>query len=144
MVSLLDRKLLRDLYRLRGQALTIALVVGVGVGSYITLRTAWRALGQSRAAYYDHYRFADVFASLKRAPESVAERVGEVPGVSKVCSLRPGVRSFRSPRTACRPSTTFCSRREGSPNLGGAGRSWSMNPSRRPTASRRVLRCPPS
>ena len=77
-----------DLYRLRGQALTIALVVGVGFGSYITLRTAWRALGQSRAVYYDHYRFADVFASLKRAPESVAERVADVPGVSKMHYLK--------------------------------------------------------
>jgi putative ABC transport system permease protein len=83
-VNLLDRKLFRDLMRLKGQALTIALVVGVGVASYITLRTAWRALGQSRAVYYDHYRFADVFGALKRAPDSVADRVAEVPGVSKV------------------------------------------------------------
>ncbi len=83
-MNLLDRKLFRDLMRLKGQALTIALVVGVGVASYITLRTAWRALGQSRAVYYDHYRFADVFGSLKRAPDSVADRVADVPGVSKV------------------------------------------------------------
>lgn len=83
-MNLLDRKLFRDLLRLKGQALTIALVVGVGVASYITLQTAWRALGQSRAVYYDNYRFADVFASLKRAPDSVADRVAEVPGVSKV------------------------------------------------------------
>ena len=45
MVSVLDRKLLRDLMRLKGQALTIALVVAVGVANYITLRSAWRALG---------------------------------------------------------------------------------------------------
>lgn len=83
-MNLLDRKLFRDLMRLKGQALTIALVVGVGVASYITLRTAWRALGQSRAVYYDNYRFADVFASLKRAPDSVADRIADVPGVSKV------------------------------------------------------------
>lgn len=83
-MNLLDRKLFRDLLRLKGQALTIALVVGVGVASYITLRTAWRALGQSRAAYYDQHRFADVFVSLKRAPDSVGDRIAEVPGVSKV------------------------------------------------------------
>ncbi len=83
-MNLLDRKLFRDLLRLKGQALTIALVVGVGVASYITLRTAWRALGQSRAVYYDNYRFADAFASLKRAPDSVADRVADVSGVSKV------------------------------------------------------------
>ena len=84
MVSLLDRKLLRDLLRLKGQALTIALVVAVGVANYITLRSAWRALGQSQAAYYDRYRFADVFAHLKRAPNSVADRVADIDGVAKV------------------------------------------------------------
>ncbi|MBT8450867.1 MAG: FtsX-like permease family protein [Deltaproteobacteria bacterium] len=84
MVSVLDRKLLRDLMRLKGQALTIALVVAVGVANYITLRSAWRALGDSKAAYYEEYRFADAFARLKRAPDSVAEQLGEVPGVASV------------------------------------------------------------
>ncbi|TNF62737.1 MAG: FtsX-like permease family protein [Deltaproteobacteria bacterium] len=84
MVNVLDRKLFRDLMRLKGQALTIALVVAVGVANYITLRSAWRALGDSRAAYYEQYRFADVFARLKRAPDSVADRVQDVRGVSSV------------------------------------------------------------
>ncbi|MBT8480022.1 MAG: FtsX-like permease family protein [Myxococcales bacterium] len=83
-MSVLDRKLLRDLMRLKGQALTIALVVAVGVANYITLRSAWRALGDSKAAYYEEYRFADAFARLKRAPDSVAEQLGEVPGVASV------------------------------------------------------------
>jgi putative ABC transport system permease protein len=83
-VNVLDRKLFRDLMRLKGQALTIALVVAVGVANYITLRSAWRALGDSRAAYYEEYRFADVFASLKRAPDSVADRVHEIRGVATV------------------------------------------------------------
>jgi putative ABC transport system permease protein len=84
MVKVLDRKLLRDLTRLKGQALTIALVVAVGVANYITLRSAWRALGDSRAAYYEQYRFADVFSRLKRAPDSVADRIQDVQGVASV------------------------------------------------------------
>ena len=84
MVNVLDRKLLRDLMRLKGQAFTIALVVAVGVANYITLRSAWRALGDSRAAYYEDYRFADVFASLKRAPDSVADQLHDIPGVASV------------------------------------------------------------
>lgn len=82
MVNVLDRKLLRDLMRLKGQALTIALVVAVGVANYITLRSAWRALGDSRAAYYQDYRFADVFARLKRAPDSVVNQLHDVQGVA--------------------------------------------------------------
>ncbi|MGB7478215.1 MAG: hypothetical protein WBM26_18495, partial [Polyangiales bacterium] len=84
MVSVLDRKLLRDLMRLKGQALTIALVVAVGVANYITLRSAWRALGDSKAAYYEQYRFGDVFARVKRAPDSVTDRLGDVRGVASV------------------------------------------------------------
>lgn len=84
MVNVLDRKLFRDLTRLKGQALTIALVVAVGVANYITLRSAWRALGDSRAVYYEEYRFADVFARLKRAPDSVADRVHDLRGVASV------------------------------------------------------------
>ena len=84
MVKVLDRKLLRDLLHLKGQALTIALVVAVGIANYITLRSAWRALEASRTAYYEHYRFADVFARLKRAPDSVAERIQEIRGVASV------------------------------------------------------------
>ncbi|MFW2388059.1 MAG: ABC transporter permease [Polyangiales bacterium] len=83
-MSVLDRKLFRDLMRLKGQALTIAMVVAVGVANYITLRSAWRALGDSRAAYYEEYRFADAFASLKRAPDSVADQLHEVRGVASV------------------------------------------------------------
>ncbi|MDH4281302.1 MAG: ABC transporter permease [Myxococcales bacterium] len=83
-MKVLDRKLLRDLMRLKGQALTIALVVAVGVANYITLRSAWRALGDSKVAYYEKYRFADVFARLKRAPDSVADRLHEIPGVTSV------------------------------------------------------------
>ncbi|MGB5701837.1 MAG: FtsX-like permease family protein [Polyangiales bacterium] len=84
MVNVLDRKLFRDLMRLKGQAFTIALVVAVGVANYITLRSAWRALGDSRAAYYEEYRFGDVFTRLKRAPVSVADQLHDVRGVASV------------------------------------------------------------
>ncbi len=67
----LDRKLLRDLCHLRGQVLAIALVVACGVATVVTTRTAYESLVVSQAAYYAKYRFADVFASLERAPEAL-------------------------------------------------------------------------
>ncbi|MGB5266551.1 MAG: ABC transporter permease [Polyangiales bacterium] len=78
----LDRKLFREVVRLRGQALTIAVVVASGVACYIALQSAWRALYQSRDLYYETNRFADVFAHLERAPKSVAGQVEELPGVA--------------------------------------------------------------
>lgn len=82
-VKALDRKLFREVARLRGQALTIAVVVASGVACYIALQSAWRALYQSRDLYYETNRFADVFAHLDRAPKSVALRIAELPGVAR-------------------------------------------------------------
>jgi putative ABC transport system permease protein len=83
-MRMLNRKLLRDLVRLRGQVLSIALVVAAGVMAVIVMQSTFRTLERSRDAYYHDYRFADVFASLHRAPESVAARIEAVPGVGSV------------------------------------------------------------
>lgn len=80
----LDRKLLRDLWRMRSQAIAIALVAMCGIASFVTMRGAYEALLSSQAAYYEHYRFADVFANLKRAPRILLDRVREIPGVNQV------------------------------------------------------------
>ncbi len=82
-MNALNRKLVREVVRLRGQALTIAVVVASGVACYISLQSAWHALYQSRDLYYETNRFADVFAHLDRAPKSVAGQVAELPGIAR-------------------------------------------------------------
>lgn len=80
----LNRKLLRDLWHMRGQAAAIGLIVASGLASFVTARSAYDSLWSSHVAYYRDYRFADVFASLKRAPLSVVERIARIPGVETV------------------------------------------------------------
>lgn len=77
----LDRKLFRDLWRLRGQVLAIALVVASGVGVLLMSLSAIEALEETATAYYERYRFAQVFAQVKRAPGRLAERIAAIPGV---------------------------------------------------------------
>ncbi len=84
MVKPLDRKLVRELWRLRGQVVAIALVVASGIGVLIMSLSTSQALDETTQAYYERYRFADVFASLERAPERLAERIGAIPGVQTV------------------------------------------------------------
>ncbi len=86
MVSSLNKKLLRDLSSLKGQVLTIALVVACGIASFVTMRSTWSSLYESKDTYFERYNFADIFVSLKRAPESVVADIEEIPGVSKVYS----------------------------------------------------------
>jgi len=83
-VSALFKKLLRDLARLSGQLVTIALVVACGVASFVTLQANYDSLLRSRDAYYAKYRFAEIFAHLERAPASFAERLETLPGVAQV------------------------------------------------------------
>ncbi len=80
----LDRKLLRDLVRLWGQAVTIALVVACGIASFVTMRGTYVSLVSARDAYYDDRRFGDVFAHVERAPDIVASRLAEIDGVAVV------------------------------------------------------------
>ncbi len=83
MVNALDRKLVRDLARMRGQVITIALVVASGITAYTSTFSIYRSLSESQQAYYDRARFADVFARLKRAPNAVLEQVVSLPGVAQ-------------------------------------------------------------
>lgn len=75
-------KLLRDLWRLRAQSLAIALVIAAGVGMVVMSFGLIRSLEATRAAYYDQYRFADIFAPVRRAPETVMREVAALPGVA--------------------------------------------------------------
>lgn len=84
MISHLDRKLLRDLKRLKGQAAAVAVVMACGLAMMITTRSLIASLEGARSDYYEGYRFADVFGSLKRAPNSLAERLAAIPGVAGV------------------------------------------------------------
>lgn len=82
--SLLDRKLWRDLRRMKGQAIAVALVMACGLAMMIMARSLIHSLETTRQEYYQANRFAEVFAHLKRAPDSVAARIREIAGVATV------------------------------------------------------------
>ncbi len=84
MISHLDRKLLRDLKRLKGQAGAVSLVMACGLAMLIMSRSLIYSLESTRSEYYQTNHFADVFASLKRAPNHLADRVRALPGVATV------------------------------------------------------------
>ncbi|MDH4056179.1 MAG: ABC transporter permease [Gammaproteobacteria bacterium] len=80
----MDRKVLRDLWHLRGQVMAIGMVIAAGIAALIMSLSTLEALDETTAAYYERYRFGDVFAWVKRAPESVEQRIAELPGVRTV------------------------------------------------------------
>jgi putative ABC transport system permease protein len=83
-MTALDRKLLRDLARIKGQVLAIAFVIAAGVGMFVTFLGTLDVLESTRDAYYERYRFAEVFARVKRAPQALGAEIEAIPGVQTV------------------------------------------------------------
>lgn len=78
----INRKLFRDLVYMRGQALAIGMVMACGVATFVMSLSMVDSLTGTLDTYYQQNRFAQVFAHMKRAPESLKARVSEIPGVS--------------------------------------------------------------
>ncbi|RUW27755.1 FtsX-like permease family protein [Mesorhizobium sp. M4B.F.Ca.ET.215.01.1.1] len=83
-MSVLDRKLLRDLLRMWAQVLAIALVMACGVATIVIAVGGYRSLEQTRNAFYNRYRFATVFSGLTRAPLHLRERIASIAGISGI------------------------------------------------------------
>ncbi|HSE42809.1 MAG TPA: FtsX-like permease family protein, partial [Acidobacteriota bacterium] len=83
-MNMLNLKLIRDLIHLRGQLLALSLVVACGIAVYVTMRSTYDSLTSTLNSYYTNYRFADIFVSLKRAPESTKVRIQNIPGITFV------------------------------------------------------------
>lgn len=80
----LDLKAARDLWHLRAQVLAIALVIASGVAVLVMALSTLTSLERTTQAYYERYRFAQVFASVKRAPTQMRHRIAQISGVQTV------------------------------------------------------------
>ncbi|OFW38511.1 MAG: ABC transporter permease [Acidobacteria bacterium RIFCSPLOWO2_12_FULL_67_14b] len=83
-MAALDKKLLRDLWEMRSQAVAIGSVMAAGVVMFVTYLSNFDSLQRTVDTYYERQRFADVFAMLKRAPSSLEADLRAIPGVSIV------------------------------------------------------------
>ncbi len=80
-LSVLHRKLGRDLWRMRAQAAAIALVVSLGVMLLVMMSGLLATLESTRDSYLEQYRFASIFAPVTRAPTSMIDRLADIDGV---------------------------------------------------------------
>ena len=80
----LDRKLIRDFWRMKGQAIAISVVIALGVMLLIMMDGLVNSLEETKKAYYERYRLADIFAPVTRAPNHLLAEIAKIPGVSSV------------------------------------------------------------
>ena len=80
----LHTKLMRDLWRIKAQAMAIVVVISIGVGLQIMMSGFVSSLTQTRDAYYERHQLADIFAPVVRAPTHVSSRLTDIPGIRSV------------------------------------------------------------
>jgi len=97
-VSVLGRKLWRELRQLRGQVVALSLVVVAGIAMMTMALSNYQALSESRTQYYAQYRFADVFAQARRVPLPMLEEVRAIPGVRQAQARAVGFASLELER----------------------------------------------
>lgn len=83
-MRMLDRKLLRDAWRLLPQLSAVALVMACGVAVLVMSWSMLRSLARTQRDYYAEARFADLFVRLQRAPDIVGRRLREIPGIARL------------------------------------------------------------
>lgn len=83
-MKVLNKKLLRQIYRARGQTIAVAMVILCGAANYICVASAHRNLKLTQDTYYQRYRFADFTIMLERAPRTALFKVEAIPGVRQV------------------------------------------------------------
>lgn len=79
----LDTKMWRDLWRLKAQTATTAVLIVCGISLLVSMWSAYRSLQSARDSYYASYDFADVFAEFKRASIEPLNRIAKIEGVRR-------------------------------------------------------------
>lgn len=84
LISALNRKLLRDLWNIKGQLVAIIFVMASGIMTFVLSFGVIDSLELGQEIYYDRAEFADVWAGAKRVPQDVDEQIRQINGVSQL------------------------------------------------------------
>ncbi|MBX3511280.1 MAG: FtsX-like permease family protein [Hyphomonadaceae bacterium] len=105
----LDKKLFRDVWRMRMHAVGVALVLGCGLSVMVMAVGMRGSMERTRAAYYAERHMADVAVSLVRAPERIARQLAEAPGVEALETRVSGIALLDLPGVDEPPSARLVS-----------------------------------
>ncbi|MHB8951522.1 MAG: ABC transporter permease [Pirellulaceae bacterium] len=81
---MLDRKLLRELYRSKGLLLAITSIVAVGMICFVSMRSAYHNLQRAKDRYYQQCRMADFWVDLKKVPVAELAALEKIFGIQQL------------------------------------------------------------
>lgn len=91
MVSVLDRKLWREVHGSGSLLVAITSIIAVGVMCFVYMRSAYFNLNTAKSRYYNQCRMADFWLEMKKAPLAELDAVANLPGVLEI---RPRIQFF--------------------------------------------------
>ena len=94
-VRALDRKLLRDLWEMKGQSVAIAAVIAAGVTMFVMYLSAFDSLRRTRAAYYSAPGLPMCSRRSSAHRQASQTRIAAIPGVEVVDDARGRGRDAR-------------------------------------------------
>ena len=83
-MTVLDRKLRRELRGAALRLLAIVSIIGVGVACYVEMSSCYQNLTDAKDRYYNQCRMADFSIELKKAPIAELAAVADLPGVQEI------------------------------------------------------------
>ncbi len=87
-MSVLDRKLRRELFAAKGLLAAVIGIIVVGISSFVSMASLYFNLEQSRLDYYAQCRMADFSVSLKKIPLTELDRLSEI---RQITEFRPRI-----------------------------------------------------
>lgn len=82
--SALTRKLIREIWHLRGQMIAIVIVVAAGIANFVAMRSVHSSLVLTRDLFYGKTALGNIFVSARRVPESYRDKLAAMEGVAAV------------------------------------------------------------
>jgi putative ABC transport system permease protein len=83
-MSVLNRKLRRDLFAAKGMLAAVIGIIVVGISCFVAMASVYLNLDQARRDYYARCRMADFSVELKKMPLAEVDRVENVRGVTEI------------------------------------------------------------
>lgn len=90
-MSVLNRKLVRELRHTAGVLAAISSIMAIGVAAYVALNSTYENLTTSQRQYYSDCRMADFSLELKKIPNADLTPLAALPGIVEI---RPRIRFF--------------------------------------------------
>ena len=83
-MTVLDRKLRRDLLGYKWLLSTVVLIISIGIAGFVSNLSFYFNLELSRQAFYSECRMADFWLDFERLPEAELDRLRNIPGISEL------------------------------------------------------------